>query len=566
MGDYSSGYPVDQTVQHDKDAHASIHDDGRTLRDKGLVYHAGYPVAVPAPGTQVAFVFRDKNKLIPETVHVQPETVIATKWESLYSVLFGTGTERHYDFPVNDGPVAPSFSPVIDDGDQVVGHVGWVDGYEICVPVDTIRDDCQFAKILEARRLGPWGLPNMVEFGRSDRGPFLDPFHPAPSPRLDAIRYGRPVDPSEESRRQNNINFFVAGGGKVVIGREFASELLAGFEYESLLDQRPPKDNDEDFWDLINPRDFSWKSDYRFLVLVSPDGALQVVLKVEPVSHEPPSKFFRIAVAVVEIALFVWMVIDIVTIPIVLAEMGGAWAARAASMRAAKLRLNDMAAEALKAAELEAKRLAEAEVQKAAEEAAAKAAREPAGGKIKMTTEEEVDAASRGPRRRGSAINRDGGARPFNSNRSNRVPIGQGVRPAISRIPAFTGTREQFRDYVLAKLRREPNNPLRFLLTQKGEFRTVASRAHSALVRNPRVWEAGHIMSDKIGGTRLMIQTAWENQIQSATVEASHIGGAALENPAVEVGGFPVAKSTVKWWEREGLLPAGTAERAPIIR
>jgi Bacterial toxin 5 len=568
MGDHSSGYPVDQTVQHDKDAHASIHDDGRTLRDEGLVYHAGYPVAVPAPGTQVAFVFRDKNKLIPETLHVHPETVIPTTWESLYSVLFGTGTEERYDFPVNDGPVAASFSPVIDDGSQVVGHVGWVDGYEICVPVDTIRDGCPFAKILEARRLGPRQLPNMVEFGRSDRGPFLDPSNPFPSPRLDAIRYGPPGDPSEEARRQNNINFFVAGGGKVVIGRQFASELLAGLEYESLMDKKPPKDNDEDFWDLINPRDFSWKSDYRFLVLVSPDGHLQVVLKVERVSHEPPSKFFRVAVAVVDIALFVWMVIDIVTLPIVLAEMGTALAARATAMRAAKLRLNEMAAEALKAAELEAKRLAEAEARTAAEEAAAKAAREPAGagGKFKfgVTTEEEI--ASRGPRRGGSAINKDRGARPFNSNRINRLPIGQGVRPAISRIPAFTGTKEQFRDYVLAKLRREKNNPLRFLLTQKGEFRTVASRTHPALMNNPRVWEAGHIMSDKIGGNRLMIQTAWENQVQSATVEASHIGGAALDNPAVEVGGLPVAKSTVKWWEREGLLPAGTAESAPIIR
>jgi Bacterial toxin 5 len=227
-----------------------------------------------------------------------------------------------------------------------------------------------------------------------------------------------------------------------------------------------------------------------------------------------------------------------------------------------------MAAEALKAAELEAKRLAEAEARKAAEEAAAKAAREPAGagGKLRMTTEEEVDAASRGPRRGGSAINRDRGARPFYSNRSNRVPIGQGVRPAISRIPAFTGTREQFRDYVLSKLRSEPNNPLRFLLTKKLEFRTVSKQTHSALMNNPRVWQAGHIMSDKIGGTRLMIQTAWENQIQSATVEASHIGGAALDNPAVEVGGLPVAKSTVKWWERAGLLPVGTAESAPIIR
>jgi hypothetical protein len=40
----------DQTVLHDEDAHQSIHDDGRTLRQGGLVYNPGYPVAVPGPG------------------------------------------------------------------------------------------------------------------------------------------------------------------------------------------------------------------------------------------------------------------------------------------------------------------------------------------------------------------------------------------------------------------------------------------------------------------------------------------------------------------------------------
>ena len=42
--------------------------------------------------------------------------------------------------------------------------------------------------------------------------------------------------------------------------------------------------------------------------------------------------------------------------------------------------------------------------------------------------------------------------------------------------------------------------------------------------------------------------------------------GAVLDNPVVEVGGLPVAKSTVLWWESAGLLPAGTAANAPVIR
>jgi len=137
----------------------------------------------------------------------------------------------------------------------------------------------------------------------------------------------------------------------------------------------------------------------------------------------------------------------------------------------------------------------------------------------------------------------------------------------ISRITAFTGTRAQFRDYVLAKLQREPNNPLRFLLNASGTgFKRPLSRAHAELIDNPDVWEAGHIVSDKIGGNRLMIQSAWENQVQNITVEHVRVGGAVLANPALEVGGFPVAKSTVLWWEQAGLLPRGTAANARVIQ
>ncbi|HEX2269885.1 MAG TPA: RHS repeat-associated core domain-containing protein [Pyrinomonadaceae bacterium] len=137
----------------------------------------------------------------------------------------------------------------------------------------------------------------------------------------------------------------------------------------------------------------------------------------------------------------------------------------------------------------------------------------------------------------------------------------------VSRITAFIGTRAQFRDYVLAKLQREPNNPLRFLLNAEGTgFKRPTSRAHSELINNPDVWEAGHIASDKIGGNRLMIQSAWENQVQNISVEHVRVGGAVLSSAAVEVGGLPVARSTVLWWEQAGLLPRGTAANAPVIR
>jgi Bacterial toxin 5 len=138
--------------------------------------------------------------------------------------------------------------------------------------------------------------------------------------------------------------------------------------------------------------------------------------------------------------------------------------------------------------------------------------------------------------------------------------------PVLSKIAAFVGTRDAFRGYVLKKLISEPNNPLRFLLNKEGTgWNTVTSRSHAVLIDRYDIWEAGHIMSDKIGGVRLMIQTAWENQIQGQSVERPSIGGAALDNPAVEIGGLPVARSTVKTWELAGKLPSGTADRAPII-
>ena len=139
--------------------------------------------------------------------------------------------------------------------------------------------------------------------------------------------------------------------------------------------------------------------------------------------------------------------------------------------------------------------------------------------------------------------------------------------PIISRIVAFTGTRAQFRAWVLTKLQSEPNNPLRFLLNaSRTGFKQVSSRGHSELINNPDVWEAGHISSDKLGGNRLMIQSAWENQVQNISVEHPRVGGAVLDNPAIEVGGLPVAKSTVTWWEKAGLVPAGTSARAPVIQ
>jgi hypothetical protein len=128
-----------------------------------------------------------------------------------------------------------------------------------------------------------------------------------------------------------------------------------------------------------------------------------------------------------------------------------------------------------------------------------------------------------------------------------------------------TGARQAFRRQVLAAVASDANHPLRFLIDESsGQFKTLASRAHANLIENPDVWEAGHILSDKLGGVRLMIQSAWENQVQGLTVERL-VGVGVLDNPAIGIGGLAVAKSTAGWWESLGWLVPGTVERAPVI-
>jgi hypothetical protein len=128
-----------------------------------------------------------------------------------------------------------------------------------------------------------------------------------------------------------------------------------------------------------------------------------------------------------------------------------------------------------------------------------------------------------------------------------------------------TGTRAQFRAAVLQRIRANPNHPLRFLLDQNGDFKGLSSRAHANLIENPDVWEAGHITSNKLGGQRLMVQSAWENQFQNVTVETK-TGFGVTANPALDIGGIAVARSTAMWWESLGWLPAGTVARAPLVQ
>src|SRR6478735_7950980 len=99
-----------------------------------------------------------------------------------------------------------------------------------------------------------------------------------------------------------------------------------------------------------------------------------------------------------------------------------------------------------------------------------------------------------------------------------------------------TGSRSQFRATVLGIIESNPNHQLRFLLNPRGGWKRLWSRSHANLIENPDVWEAGHIMSDKLGGNRLMVQTAWENQVQGQTIERI-AGAGVLDNTAIDIGG-----------------------------
>jgi len=120
--------------------------------------------------------------------------------------------------------------------------------------------------------------------------------------------------------------------GEALVGCEFAKELMASWKYES------------------------FSMNYRCLALVRPDGYLQGVLRVEKILHQTrEQKEFNQLLEVIDIALTIWMIIDIATISVSLFRLGRLLA-RAVEIRALKLAVDQGAKAALKLAEQEAKR------------------------------------------------------------------------------------------------------------------------------------------------------------------------------------------------------------------
>jgi hypothetical protein len=118
-------------------------------------------------------------------------------------------------------------------------------------------------------------------------------------------------------------------------------------------------------------------------------------------------------------------------------------------------------------------------------------------------------------------------------------------------------------------IRDTPGHPLEKLLDENGNFRTTRGLRHSELIDRPDLVQAGHTISDKAGGQRVVLQDAWDNQFSNVTVEHPGKGGvrefAYVQNEAIDIGGIGVEKETAKRLEREDIIPKGTVEAAKPI-
>ena len=268
----------DQTVLHDEDAHDSIHDDGRTLDHPEFVPGAGAGAEDDYYNNTQVYRY-SHGTLIPDIVHVRHRSFSVTKWESMYSALFGTGVRGDVVpwFDGRDLEVEPSFAPVIDQSYRVVGHLGWIDIGQICMRKFTDAEGTGTALHLEKARLGEehrqylWRLDH--PFGDLRIPPGFQPATNSPPPRTspllkssidwDVVGRAPFKDGSQEQRHQRNLNFFLKAGGESA-RRSRGCQGPVGGERYSLYKF----------------------TGYRCLALVSPDGHLQAVLGVEKIPYE----------------------------------------------------------------------------------------------------------------------------------------------------------------------------------------------------------------------------------------------------------------------------------------
>jgi len=207
----------DQTL--DKDAYRSIHDDGRKLPPirREEYFHQYDDYANPIPGSEYlptyahqAFLF-SRKELIPEIVYVHGDKFTPTEWEAQFSDLTGSGDEQ-------------SFVPVVDDNFRVVGHLGWIDGKNICVPKKTIAEGYGYpyaAELEKARLFGVHRRLVSIHYSIVDsRLPGFpgQPVSAAPTKRP-APCWPANKPPSEPERRGSTLELSPRSSGQRCIGR-----------------------------------------------------------------------------------------------------------------------------------------------------------------------------------------------------------------------------------------------------------------------------------------------------------------------------------------------------------
>ena len=125
--------------------------------------------------------------------------------------------------------------------------------------------------------------------------------------------------------------------------------------------------------------------------------------------------------------------------------------------------------------------------------------------------------------------------------------------------------RAAIRKAAAKKIAMTEDHPLKFLLNEKGEFKSPKGLSHDELFSRPDILEMGHVVSKKSGELeRIVLQSAWFNQFDRITVEGKE-GLSYVENVAVDIGGIGVELRTAKDWVKAGMLPEEILRSAPRI-
>lgn len=154
------------------------------------------------------------------------------------------------------------------------------------------------------------------------------------------------------------------------------------------------------------------------------------------------------------------------------------------------------------------------------------------------------------------------------------------ARPATATVSTITGSarptagqalvgssRSQMRRAAQRLIASVANHPLRFLLNASGRFhRQQGMTEHHNLADHPELVQMGHIESDKLGGPeRLMLQGAWEYQLNNVSIEGPRVAGAVISQEAISIGGIAVDRRTAQFWEDIGWLAKGTVANSPRV-